>query len=296
MDIQTKMNTLTLGKVWEDAPEEQRKVFQEFRAAHPYTEFDFEDLRGNYIGCGRGPQTLLFLPGAFVDADAWIHSIIAFEKDYRIISVGQPTKTLQMDSMPGFICRILEREKVEKATFIGASAGGGAAQHFLQHRPDKVEHMVLSHCTTLNPETAQRVRSSIKIFRLLPIGMIRLMMKARSRKYPPSSRWVEFTKAYARQFMPTLDKETMIGFLEAAATACEEFDFDPEVIRSWPGKMLILSTTGDKISFPRIGELQARYPTAESHIFGDGGHATLMLFPDVYNSVLKSFLTAAYGT
>lgn len=284
-----------VDEVWRNVPEEQRKLYQEFRAARPYTEFDFEDLCGTYISCGEGPHTLLFLPGAFVDANMWIHSIIAFEKDYRIISVGQPSRTLQMDQMPAFICRILDREQVEKATVIGVSAGGGAAQFFLQHQPEKVEQLVLSHCTTLNPTTGHRVRRSIRILKLLPRSLIRAMLKARSRKYPVSSSWTEFTKAYARQFLPTLEKESIIGFLEAGATAAESFSFDPEVIRSWPGKILILSSKNDTISFPRVSELQSRYPNAQTHVFEDGGHTTLMLYPDAYNAVLRVFLKEAYG-
>ena len=288
------MNHQSFDKIWSDVPEDQRTLYQDFRASHPYIEFDFENLRGRYISCGRGAKTLIFLPGAFVDADIWIHSILAFENDYRIIAPSRTSKTLQMDRMPDFICKIFERERVDKATFIGASAGGGAAQYFLQHRPEKVEHLVLSHCTAMSRETARGVERTLKILRFLPLPLIHLMLKARSKKYPASSSWAKFTKAYASQFYPTLDKATIMGFLKAGAEASEKFLFDPEVVRTWGGEILIISSKDDKMSFPRLHELKARYPKARTHILEEGGHASLMLFPETCNAVIRTFLNQVY--
>ena len=50
------------------------------------------------------------------------------------------------------------------------------------------------------------------------------------------------------------------------------------------------------ISFPRVNGQQARYSNAETHVFEDGAHTTLMLYPDAYNAVLRGFLKTAFRT
>ena len=64
----------------------------------------------------------------------------------------------------------------------------------------------------------------------------------------------------------------------------------------WTGRVPSAAVTSrnDRLSFPRLAELQARYPSAQTHIFEEGAHTTLMLFPDLYNAELKRFLAAAY--
>ena len=68
------------------------------------------------------------------------------------------------------------------------------------------------------------------------------------------------------------------------------FVFKPEVLESWPGETLILSSKADKAAFASLGKLQAGYPRAQTHLFEEGGHHTFMFFPEAYTAALKEFV------
>ena len=59
---------------------------------------------------------------------------------------------------------------------------------------------------------------------------------------------------------------------------------------AWPGRMLLLTSEDDALSYPRLGLLQERYPQAETFVFEAGGHHTYLFFPEAYTEVLQSFL------
>ena len=65
------------------------------------------------------------------------------------------------------------------------------------------------------------------------------------------------------------------------------FKFDPQ---SWRGKTLLLMSKDDATTFKRLNEMQARFPAAQTHIFEQGGHHTVLLFPEIYSSTLAIFL------
>ncbi|MBC8460259.1 MAG: hypothetical protein H8D67_19920 [Deltaproteobacteria bacterium] len=173
------MKSQDFDKIYKNVPQDQKEMLKEFRASHPYKELDINGSCWRYISCGHGSKTLLFLPGGFAKADMWFYSILALEKDYRIIAPD--AYTLQGTFAMGDVC-----------------------------------------CAILEIQGS--------------------------------------------------------------------FVFKPEVLQSWPGKILILSSKDDKLSIVSIEELKVRYPRAKMHIFEQGGHHTFSLFPEEYSSVIRDFL------
>lgn len=299
--MNTKMSKLSFENIYANVPVEQQTMLREFRARHPYRELQVNATSWHYIACGQGSKTLLLLPGALMKADMWFQTILAFEDKYRILSPDNYVfhDTFVMQDICRAHAAILDAEGVPQATVIGISGGGGVAQFFLQTYPDRVEHVVFSHCGIVKPENDSNLQKRVKLIKLLPAPILWPILRAivrRGWKYPPSSEWVAFRRAYLREMGQLLDKEMFLRFMEEGAAAHRGFTFNPEIVRDFPGKMLILSSRGDEWTARQDQELRDRYPYARTHIFEEGGHHTFMLFPEIYNRVLGDFLDEALSS
>jgi pimeloyl-ACP methyl ester carboxylesterase len=181
--------------LYRDVPSTQRERLFTFRAAHSYQEVTVNGVAWRYIACGRGEEALLFLPGAFLEADMWFNQILAFEEDYRIIAPDAYALqgVFDMDVICDALLQSMDTERTEQATVIGISAGGGVAQMLLQRHPKRVHRVVLSHCGALekNEETERTTRRILWLVRLLPAVVIRrVLRRMTTREMPfPSTAW-----------------------------------------------------------------------------------------------------------
>ncbi len=290
-----KASKASFDEIYKDVPDEQRRHLQEFRANHPYRELDVDGTPWRYFACGQGDKALLFLPGGFLAADMYFHAALALEKAYRIIVPDSYTLqgTFNVDDVCRAIVQILDAEGVDKATVIGLSAGGGVAQYFIQEHPERVEHLVLSHCGILERDTEaeSKLKKMLTLVKILPLFVIRgILMRRTAGHAPPSSKWIEFHNAFFREAASRVNKTMFVRFLEGAMETRRSFVFKPEVLESWPGETLILSSKDDKAAFASLGKLQAGYPRAQTHLFEEGGHHTFMFFPEAYTAALKEFV------
>jgi len=295
------MSRPSFESLYADVPVEQREALLRFRATHPYKALDVKGIPWHYVTCGQGSKTLLLLPGALMKANMWFQTIMALESAYRIIAPDN--YAVQGLFAMSDICRahamVLEAEGVQRATVIGISGGAGVAQFFLQAYPHKVEHMVFSHCGVVKPENAPRLQKQAKLIKLFPYWILRRVLGAISksrREYPLSSEWVAFRNAYLAEMGQYLNKEMLVQFMQEGAEAHGGFRFDPEIVRDFPGRILILSSKGDEWTATQENELQDRYPGARTHVFEEGGHHAFILFPQVYNRILEGFLDEAFSS
>jgi len=290
----------SFDEIYEKAPAEQKQLLQEFRAKHPYKELDVGGTRWRYIACGQGDKALLFLPGGFLAADMYFHAARALEETRRIIVPDSYTLqgTFDMDEVCRAIVHILEAEGVEKATTIGLSAGGGISQYFIQEYPERVEHLVLSHCGILERDTeaANKLKKMLWLVKILPLFVTRrILLKMTAGNVPPSSEWVEFHNAYFREASSRITKTMFVRFLRGSVEVRRRFAFKPEALESWTGETLILASKDDQAAFASLGKLQAHYPRAQTHLFEEGGHHTFMFFPEAYTAVLKEFVDTCHS-
>jgi len=285
----------SFDEIYENVPAEQKQLLQEFRANHPYRELDVDGTRWRYIACGQGDKALLFLPGGFLAADMYFHAVLALEKTHRIIVPDSYTLqgTFNMDDVCRAIVHILDAGGVGKATVIGLSAGGGIAQYLVHEYPERVEHLVLSHCGILerDAEAANKLKKMLTLVKILPLFITRrILMRMTAGDVPPSSTWIEFHNAYFREASSRINKTMFVRFLEGSMEVRRRFVFKPEVLESWAGETLLLASKDDQAAFASLGKLQARYPGAQTHLFEEGGHHTFMFFPEAYSAVLKEFV------
>jgi lipase len=287
----------TTAETYRDVPPPQRTRLSTFRATHPYTHLTINDMPWQYIASGQGHQALLFLPGAFLQADMWFNQILALETDHRIIAPD--AYALQGLFDPDAVCdalvQTLDAEGVDRATVIGLSAGGGAAQLLLQTYPERVEGAVFSHCGVLehSAEAERRTRRILRLVRILPLFAIRRILKRMTTGEPPSSsRWIAFHEAYIGEAIRNVDKPTVVRFLRSGLETRRRFTFEPELLESWSGSILILSSKDDALSRPSVENLQARYPKAKTELLEEGGHHAFLFFPNAYTTALTRFLQA----
>jgi pimeloyl-ACP methyl ester carboxylesterase len=288
-------STTSFDEIYKDVPDEQKQLLQDFRANHPYKELDVDGTPWRYIACGQGGEALLFLPGGFLAADMYFHAALALEKTHRIIVPDSYTLqgTFNMDDVCRAIARILDAEGVEKATVIGLSAGGGIAQYFIQEYPQRVEHLVLSHCGILERDAnaASKLKKMYSLVKILPLFVTRrIVMKMTAGHVLPSSKWIGFHNAYFQEASSRITRTMFVRFLEGSMEVRGHFVFKPEVLESWAGETLILASKDDQAAYASLGKLQARYPRAQTHLFEEGGHHTFMFFPEAYTAVLKEFV------
>jgi len=282
-------------EIYKDVPDEQKRVLQEFRTDHPYRELDINGTPWRYIACGQGDKALLFVPGGFLAADMYFYAVLALKETHRIIVPDSYTLqgTFSMDDVCRAIVHILDVEGVEKATVIGLSAGGGIAQYLVQEYPERVEHLVLSHCGIVerDPEAATKLKKMLTLVKILPLFVTRrIVLIMTTGNVPPSSKWIEFHNAYFQEASSRINKTMFVRFLEGAMETRRGFVVKSEALESWGGEILVLSSKDDQAAFASLGKLQARYPRAQTHLFEEGGHHTFMFFPEAYTAVLKEFV------
>jgi pimeloyl-ACP methyl ester carboxylesterase len=285
----------TTHKTYQNVPPPQRTRLLTFRATHPYTQLATNGTPWRYIASGRGDRTLLFLPGAFLKADIWFNQILALETDHRIIAPDAYALQglFDLDAVCDALVQTLDAAGIEKATVIGISAGGGVAQLLLQTHPDRVEHTVFSHCGVLehSSEAERQTRRILWLVRILPLFVIRrILKKMTTGETPSSSQWIAFHEAYIQEAIRNVDKPTVVRFLRSGLETRRRFTFEPEILESWPGSILILSSQDDALSRPSIEKLQARYPRATTELLEDCGHHAVLFFPEAYTAALRQFL------
>jgi lipase len=285
----------TTAETYRDVPPPQRDRLFAFRVTHPYTQLTINGASWQYIACGQGDSALLFLPGAFLQADMWFNQILALETDHRIIAPNAYALQglFDFDAVCDALVQTLDAEGIERAIVVGLSAGGGVAQLLLQTHPERVEHAVFSHrgVLELSPEAESRTRRILGLVRILPLFVIRRVLKRMTTGEPPSSsRWTAFHEAYVQEAIRNVDKPTVVRFLRSGLETRRQFTFEPEILESWSGSILILSSRDDALSRPSVEKLQVRYPRAMTEFFKEGGHHAFLFLPDTYTAALRRFL------
>lgn len=247
-----------------------------------------------YLACGRGEKTILFLPGAFLRADMWFYPIGALESGFRILAPDTNmfsglSARQALDALP----HLLAAEGVEKVMLVGFSAGGGLAQIFLQEHPERVSEVVFSHTGVieLRPGLESQLRRLTWLVKILPLAISRcILLQKTGGKAPASSLWRAFHAAYFRESSAAITKDLLIRFLENGLALRRDYCYQPLPL-TWAGRVLILGSLDDSVTLPSLEKLKARYPGAKIHLFNEGGHHTFMLYPELYTTVLKQFLT-----
>ena len=284
-------------QIYKQVPPEQVARLKEFRLTHPYKQLMVGDTRWEYISCGRGPQTLLLLPGALSVGESTFPLISAFENEYRIIAPSYAL-SLTMTALCAGLAHILETEALNQVHVIGGSYGGLVGQYFVRQYPQQTRSLILSHTFVLTPKLAKPLWIAGKLFPMLPQKLFASILRMRlnkmlvstlrAAKHPES----EFWRAYLDEAIASdLLKEVFIHQNKSLLDLARRPRFTAGDLKAWPGKILIIESDDDPAITARDRRLlRSTYPNAQVHTFGDAGHASSILKRAEVVSIIKSFI------
>jgi len=280
--------------VYKDVPREQREILIRFRATHPARQLTLSNIGWTYFSGGQQGATLLLLPGAIGKGEVTFRHILEFERDYRVIAPDYPPVRNVERLLDGLV-RILDAEKVEAATIIGGSVGGGLAQCMVRKYPERVTNLVLSHTGVPNHKRGELNSLGVKLLAVFPMVLIRAGLKWKiSRLLATAEEEKQFWLAYFKELVPGLTREGLLSGYARAIDLELNYTFAPNDLAEWPGKILILESDNDSIIQPsERAALKALYPQAQVRTFLGAGHAASIIKRQEYISVIREFLQQA---
>ena len=285
-----------MDKYYKKVPQEQVQQLMRFRQEHPPRRLERDGITWEYLTAGNSSgKPLLLLPGALSTADsAWRTINLLSGGKYNLICPNYPPEVGSMSALADGIATILEQEGIHSTYVVGGSYGGMLAQVFTHRHPDKVNKLVLSHTYPPVEKRAGSVEPAIRLFKLLPLGMLKRMLRSRMTGILPIDPSPELLLVSA-QVHEAVD--TRLTRQAALNTYRRMMDFDrakftPADLAGWQGQTLIMLAEDDPTTPEKLRKaLLALYPGARLHLFRGSGHATAILESGEYIQAIEEFLS-----
>jgi len=290
------MENSPIQKFYAKIPGWQKEFIHNFRKTHSQKSFDFNGATWRYYDSVNGEKTLLLLHGGFVAFDMWIHQIVEFERDYRIIAPTCPALTdPTMANYANALHAILVNEGIERVDMIGYSEGGLIAQCFLREYPEMVEKAILAHTFHPSPEN-KYAQFDFKIFRIMPAFLTEWVFRQfahpdKEELEHDSTQWLDWYQGYFKENLSDLSKDQILTHIDVMMDFSRNYEFQPGDLSDWDGEMLI-TVSADDVVLRYFEGLKALYPDAETHMFpkGLGAHSIALITPQVFNERIRDFL------
>lgn len=285
----------TFDALFAHVPEAQKVALQRFWHEYPSQELVIGNVRWRYRLVGQGRRTLLLLPHALAPSDFWFLLAQRLAPHYRcLIPDGYALQHVyDAELLCEALVRLLEQVGGLAATVIAHSAGGSVAQFLLQRYPHRVQHLVLSHAIALEPRAPLPLLGRGALVRWAPWGLLRPRLAASlAAGVPDGLRWSAFTRAYLQLISQDLTRETVRRFMEAEKAMRLRFARRPPVDVGWPGRVLLIASTDDPLSYGSLPLLRERYPRCRAIAWNAGGHWAPLVFPEHLADQVRTFLAA----
>jgi maspardin len=188
--------------------------------------------------------------------------------------------------------RILDAERIDRVQVLGSSYGGMVAQCLVRQYPDRVGTLILCHTGVPRPDRAAKNQRFITIVRMLPMSLLRTMLRLSMRKsLEGASTQRAFWQAYSNEMLDQITKADLISRYQVAVGFDVSCSFAPDDLKGWPGRILILEGDNDPVaeSWARDA-LRALYPQARVHTFHGSGHVASIAKLDEYVAMIRGFL------
>ena len=291
-------NQLAVERYFQQVPPAAVDELLKFRDTHPLKQIAVRGVRWTYLIAGRGPATLLILPGLLGFGEMSFQHIRAFETDYRVVAPDYPFEITTMRELVDGLAALLDAEGIKRVHVLGGSYGGMVAQWLVRRYPQRVASLVLSHTGGPKIDRAAANRRVIALLRLLPMNVLRFMLKGATRKsLKDAPEQLPFWEAYSNEMIARLSKADLIGRYQAATDFDASSAFTPDDLTDWSGRILILEGDNDPIAeAPARAALKALHPRASVHTFHGSGHVASIAKLDEYVAVIKHFLRDAAQT
>ena len=277
-------------------PDAQNEFIEEFEGSHSQKSLRVNGVIWNYFDSEKGKEVLLLLHGGYVDFDMWIHQIVEFEKDYRIIAPTCPAlPNAKMKEYSEAINTILRTENINRLNVMGYSEGGLIAQCFLRDYSTIIDKAILAHTFYPSSEISY-YRYNFTLFRILPSFFTELIFRLfakpdKEELHHDATEWLEWYKCYFKELKSKLVKEKIITHIDLMTDFVRNYKFDADDLSAWEGNMLI-TVSEDDVVFGYYDGLKRLYPNAEYHMFrkGLGAHSIALISPKIFNQRIREFL------
>jgi len=244
-----------------------------------------------YRVLGTAAPVLLAIPGGELVNDLGFEFALAISDTHRVVYPAYPSVS-SMEELADGLCAILDAEKIEQAAILGASFGGSVAQVCVRRHPDRISALILSNTGVPIRYLAPAKRLLELIFRATPWSVATsLLRKPLIKVVDPAGEATAFWTAYLDElFASRLTKADLLSNLRIQHDYYRRFQFMPQDLENWPGRILIAESDTDVIG-PRLRlALRQTYPKAEVRTFHNGGHGTMFLRFDEYLDMVRRFL------
>ncbi|PKP14409.1 MAG: alpha/beta hydrolase [Bacteroidetes bacterium HGW-Bacteroidetes-3] len=267
-----------------DKPAQNLKEFK----SRATKEIVVDGVSWNYYAGGNGNKTIFFIHGMGGSYDLWWQQIIAFEKDYKVISYTLPASINSLEKASEGIFKILEAEKVDKFYAVGTSMGGYIAQYLVNTIPSRIEKAVFGNTFPPNNLIAKENETKGKVIPYLPeIIISKLGEKKLNEEIVPAAKNSPLLKAFLVSL--PFSKEQ---FINRYYIVIDKFTAFSDSYNTKRIPKLIIESDNDPLIQPKLQkEIKELYANAEVFTFHNEGHFPYINASETYNKVLRDFLT-----
>lgn len=275
-------------------PSNQKAFIRAFQNSGAQKSFVINGIPWNYYDSQTNGPVLLLLHGGFADYSMWMHQIMAFKSDFRVIApTCPPFPKATMQIYAKALGEIVRVEKIERLNIMGYSEGGLIAQCFLREQQAHIDKAIFAHTFFPTPKN-KYYQFDFKLFRMLPAPLttfiFRFFAQPDKEELAAETPWQAWFRAYFKELKSKLTKPLILTHIDLMMDFVRNYSFNPDDLTSWNGRLLI-TVARDDVVFQYFDGLNAIYPFAEIHIFeeGLGAHSIALISPKIFNQRIRAF-------
>ncbi len=257
---------------------------------YPIQAFERPGTTWRYRASGDGEQTLVALPGALGGAGAYFVLMSELESRHRVLAIDIPD-TASIREVTDGIVDVLNREGVERASFLGASFGGLLVQAFAKSHPERVARLILAQTGSPGAIAPGKGRFWARVASIVPTGLIRWLFTrlvgTMLKRMPCRDFWLPFYSEEIRR----LDRRRLANRYLLTSDFVESYDWTLEAVDAWRGPVTILFSRKDAMVGSKMRTaLTALYPDADTHVLQSEGHGAYVYDPVGFSQTVASAL------
>lgn len=262
-----------------------------FRKQHPEQSVLVKGARWGVIDSAPGSRpnsqpALVMLPGTLGTAEIFWQQMRALRRNLRLIALTYPAVP-DVERFAEGVVHILRAKGLRKASVLGSSLGGYAAQVVAGHYPRVVDRVFIAN-SLCNPTVSWRPgfppRDEIEA---MPARDLKAQRVARVAEWPESDPGL----ILAKQVMIEQGRDLISArHMKARVLALLRAGDAPPVPLP-PERIVIVDCEDDFVIAPVVRqEVRDRYPRATVHTLPSGGHFPYLSRAEEYTAILRRHL------
>lgn len=262
------------------------------------------DVQVHYDDQGEGPA-LVFVHGAWSDAESWQPQVERFSEDHRTITYdlrghgktgSSDQRTYSIDLFVDDLEALLDELEVEQAVICGLSLGSMIAQSYLARYPERVEGIVLAGAIQTFPPVRMPKPMKRALSPAAPLGASLAMMGTRPTFQMLLGSIRTVTGGPWLSLDPEVRKEALQAVEETSASEFKKvfkalYAFEPPALDDVSVPALVVY--GDRDAPPVKGQSKelARTLGGKGVMIRNAAHMVNQDQPEAFNATLAEFLS-----